>query len=96
MRWPGASVAPSGSMGATTKRPSRATIALARLLRARQPRLWDFCLKLRRKEAVLDEIGTPLHLEKAAPGEVDAELLTALGFVRGAEHLLFTSQAQAA
>ncbi len=45
---------------------------------------------------VLDEIGTPLHLEKAAPGEVDAELLTALGFVRGAEHLLFTSQAQAA
>jgi exodeoxyribonuclease I len=36
----------------------RATIALARLIRARQPRLWDFCLKLRRKEAVLDEIGS--------------------------------------
>jgi exodeoxyribonuclease I len=35
----------------------RATIALARLVRQRQPRLWDFCLKLRRKEAVLDEIG---------------------------------------
>jgi exodeoxyribonuclease-1 len=35
----------------------RATIALARLVRSRQPRLWDFCLKLRRKEAVLAEIG---------------------------------------
>lgn len=43
----------------------RATIALARLVKARQPRLWDFCLRLRRKEAVLDEIGTGrpfLHL----------------------------------
>lgn len=36
----------------------RATIALARLIRSRQPRLWDFCLRLRRKEAVLDEIGS--------------------------------------
>ncbi len=35
----------------------RATIALARLIRAKQPRLWDFCLKLRRKDAVLAEIG---------------------------------------
>ncbi|MET0382577.1 MAG: exodeoxyribonuclease I [Burkholderiaceae bacterium] len=35
----------------------RATIALARLIKARQPRLWDFCLKLRRKEAVWAEIG---------------------------------------
>jgi exodeoxyribonuclease-1 len=35
----------------------RATIALARLIRTRRPRLWDFCLRLRRKEAVLDEIG---------------------------------------
>ena len=35
----------------------RATIALARLIRTRQPRLWEFCLKLRRKEAVLEEIG---------------------------------------
>jgi exodeoxyribonuclease-1 len=35
----------------------RATIALARLIRQRQPRLWDFCLKLRRKDAVLAEIG---------------------------------------
>ena len=43
----------------------RATIALARLVRTRQPRLWDFCLKLRRKDAVWAEIGTGrpfLHL----------------------------------
>lgn len=36
----------------------RATIALARLVKTRQPRLWDFCLRLRRKEAVLEEIGS--------------------------------------
>lgn len=35
----------------------RATVALARLIRSRQPKLWDFCLKLRRKEAVIDELG---------------------------------------
>jgi len=35
----------------------RATIALARLVRAAQPKLWDFCLKLRKKEAVWAEIG---------------------------------------
>jgi exodeoxyribonuclease-1 len=35
----------------------RATVALARKLREAQPRLWDFCLKLRRKEAVWAEIG---------------------------------------
>ncbi|WP_298232920.1 exodeoxyribonuclease I [uncultured Azohydromonas sp.] len=35
----------------------RATIALARRLRQAQPKLWDFCLKLRRKDAVLAEIG---------------------------------------
>jgi len=35
----------------------RATIALARLIRTKQPRLWEFCLKLRRKDAVLEEIG---------------------------------------
>ena len=34
----------------------RATIALARLLKAAQPKLWDFCLRLRRKDAVLGEI----------------------------------------
>ncbi|MEY2686102.1 MAG: exodeoxyribonuclease, partial [Pseudomonadota bacterium] len=35
----------------------RATIALARRVRQAQPRLWDFCLKLRKKDAVLQEIG---------------------------------------
>lgn len=35
----------------------RATIALARLLKLRQPKLWDFCLKLRKKDAVWAEIG---------------------------------------
>lgn len=35
----------------------RATVALARLIRARQPKLFEFCLKLRRKEAVWAEIG---------------------------------------
>lgn len=35
----------------------RATIAMARLIKQAQPRLWDFCLKLRKKEAVLAEIG---------------------------------------
>ena len=34
----------------------RATIALARLIREKQPRLWDYCLKLRKKDAVLAEI----------------------------------------
>ena len=35
----------------------RATIALARLIRQQQPKLWDFCLKLRKKDAVWAEIG---------------------------------------
>jgi exodeoxyribonuclease I len=35
----------------------RATIALARLIKQQQPRLWEFCLKLRKKEAVQAEIG---------------------------------------
>ncbi len=35
----------------------RATIALARLIKQRQPRLWDFCLRLRKKDEVLREIG---------------------------------------
>jgi exodeoxyribonuclease-1 len=34
----------------------RATIALARLVKASQPRLWDFCLNLRRKDAVIAEL----------------------------------------
>ncbi len=35
----------------------RATVALARLVRNHQPRLFDFCLKLRKKDAVWQEIG---------------------------------------
>lgn len=45
---------------------------------------------------VLDEIGAPLRLPRATPEELDADLLAELGFERGEEHLLFTSQAQAA
>jgi exodeoxyribonuclease-1 len=35
----------------------RATVALARLLKTAQPKLFDFCLKLRKKDAVWAEIG---------------------------------------
>lgn len=35
----------------------RATIALAKLIKTRQPRLWDFCLRLRRKDEVIKEMG---------------------------------------
>jgi len=35
----------------------RATIALARLIKQHNPRLWDFCLKLHKKDAVSTEIG---------------------------------------
>lgn len=41
----------------------RATIALARLIRSKQPKLFDFCLQLRRKERVAEEMG--LHLDPA-------------------------------
>ncbi len=34
-----------------------ATLALARKMRQAQPKLWEFCLRLRSKQAVLDEIG---------------------------------------
>ena len=50
----------------------RATIALARLVRDRQPKLFDFCLKLRKKEAVWAEIGSRrpfLHLSGMYPVE---------------------------
>jgi len=35
----------------------RATIALARLLKSRQTKLWAHCLKLHRKQAVIEEMG---------------------------------------
>ena len=54
----------------------RATIALAKLVKAKQPRLWDFCLRLRSKHEVLAEfsaaerLGTPLlHVSGMFPSE---------------------------
>ena len=50
----------------------RATIALARLVRARQPRLWDFALRLRHKDEVRLQIaaGRPfLHMSGHYPVE---------------------------
>jgi exodeoxyribonuclease I len=50
----------------------RATLALARLVKEKQPRLWDFCLKLRRKEAVAAEMGSGrpfVHLSGMYPVE---------------------------
>jgi exodeoxyribonuclease I len=35
----------------------RATVALARLIKNKQPKLWEFCLKLRKKDAVSAEMG---------------------------------------
>jgi exodeoxyribonuclease I len=35
----------------------RATVALARLIKSVNPKLWDFCLRMRRKEEVAKEIG---------------------------------------
>ncbi len=39
----------------------RATIAVARLLRTRQPKLFDFCFALHKKDRVAAEIGLPVH-----------------------------------
>ena len=50
----------------------RATVALARLVKSRQPRLWEFCLKLHRKDAVWAEIGVQrpfVHLSGRYPVE---------------------------
>lgn len=45
----------------------RATIALARLLRQANPRLFDFALALRRKDRVLEELGLPTTPDLARP-----------------------------
>ncbi|MFZ6690496.1 exodeoxyribonuclease I [Undibacterium sp. SXout20W] len=52
----------------------RATIAFARLLREKNPRLFDFCLGLRKKDRVIEEIGWPvkrplLHVTGMIPVE---------------------------
>ena len=45
----------------------RATIALARLIRTAQPRLFDFCFGLHRKDAVAHELGLPVAPRHARP-----------------------------
>lgn len=45
----------------------RATLALARLLRQHQPRLFDFCLSLRHKNRVAQELGLPAALDEVRP-----------------------------
>lgn len=50
----------------------RATLGLARRIRELQPRLWSFCLKLRHKQAVWDEIGQGrpfLHVSGQYPAD---------------------------
>ncbi len=45
----------------------RATLALARLLRQTNPRLFDFCLSLHKKERVAQELRLPTTLQDARP-----------------------------
>ncbi|MBP9906560.1 MAG: exodeoxyribonuclease I [Rhodoferax sp.] len=45
----------------------RATIALARLIRTAQPKLFDFCFELHKKERVLAELGLPASQHQARP-----------------------------
>jgi exodeoxyribonuclease-1 len=45
----------------------RATIALARLIKAAQPRLFDFCLGMHKKDRVMAELGLPTTLQSARP-----------------------------
>lgn len=45
----------------------RATIALARLIREKQPRLFDFCFALRKKDRVAQELRLPTTRESARP-----------------------------
>lgn len=45
----------------------RATIALARLIRTAQPKLFDFCLGLHKKDRVAAELGLPASCQTARP-----------------------------
>lgn len=45
----------------------RATIALARLIRQQQPKLFDFALSLHKKDRVIAELRLPAALEQARP-----------------------------
>jgi len=44
-----------------------ATVALARLIKTAQPRLFDFCFGLHKKDRVLAELGLPTSLKHARP-----------------------------
>ncbi len=45
----------------------RATIALARLIRTAQPKLFEFCLSLHKKDRVASELGLPATTQTAQP-----------------------------
>jgi len=45
----------------------RATIALARLIKTAQPKLFDFCFGLHKKDRVMAELGLPTTLTQARP-----------------------------
>ena len=45
----------------------RATVALARLIRSKKPKLFDFCLGLHKKTRVLEELGLPATSAEARP-----------------------------
>lgn len=45
----------------------RATIALARLIKTAQPRLFDYCLGLHKKDRAMNELGLPTTLTHAKP-----------------------------
>ena len=45
----------------------RATIALARLIRTAQPKLFEFCLSLHKKDRVASELGIPCSPQAAQP-----------------------------
>jgi exodeoxyribonuclease-1 len=45
----------------------RATIALARLIKTAQPKLFDFCLSLHKKDRVAMELGLPATAQNAQP-----------------------------
>jgi len=45
----------------------QATIALARLIKTAQPKLFDFCFGLHKKDRVMTELGLPTTLTHARP-----------------------------
>lgn len=45
----------------------RATISMARLIRDKHPRLFEFCLALHKKDRVVEELGLPTTMQSARP-----------------------------